>query len=134
MRWLSDGVLRLTLRLFRVERLPPLEDDPRWREVETNLSNMRGWAELGERLWAELGAKRAGDVRNGLEGALVRIYEGGRPRRWSGDPRWQEKMEAEARRLIAEGKSDREVADGVFGDRKLYKRIQRFRRSDGVGS
>jgi hypothetical protein len=73
------------------------------------------------------------DIRNGLEGAF-HGYKGGRRREWTKDPRYQQKMEEEIASRIDEGLSDREIADAVFGDRALYKRVQRFRRSRKPGS
>ena len=70
----------------------------------------------------------AKDIRNGVEGAF-HGYKGGRPRQWSKDSRYQKRMEDEIASRIDEGLSDREIADAVFGDRALYKRVQRFRRS-----
>jgi hypothetical protein len=75
----------------------------------------------------------ARDVRNGVEGAFYG-YKGGRPRQWSSDSRYQKRMEDEIASRIDEGLSDREIADAVFGDRALYKRVQRFRRSRKPGS
>jgi hypothetical protein len=72
-------------------------------------------------------------TRNGLEGAF-HGYKGGRPRKWSDDPRWQKRMEDEIALRIDEGLSDREIADAVFGDSSLYKRVQRFRHSRTPGS
>jgi hypothetical protein len=68
------------------------------------------------------------DIRNGVEGAF-HGYKGGRPRTWSSDPRYQKRMEDEIASHIEEGLSDRVIADAVFGDRALYKRVQRFRHS-----
>lgn len=73
------------------------------------------------------------DTRNGLEGAFDG-YKGGRPRKWSPDPRYQKRMEDEISLRIDEGLSDRETADAVFGDSRLYKRVQRFRHSRKPGS
>jgi hypothetical protein len=75
-----------------------------------------------------INAKRARDSHNGAVGS-IQGWEGGRPRAWSSDERYQQLMEEQAKRLIEEGRSDHEVADAIFGDSsEMYrKRIKRFR-------
>jgi hypothetical protein len=75
-----------------------------------------------------INAKRARDSHNGGVGS-IQGWEGGRPRVWADNKRWQSRMEEEAKRLIEEGCSDHEIADAVFGDSsEMYrKRIKRFR-------
>lgn len=61
--------------------------------------------------------------------AGLRGREGGRPRRWSENPKYDKEAQDLALRLIAEGRSTREIADEVFGstDRKYQRRIRRLR-------
>jgi hypothetical protein len=62
-----------------------------------------------------------------LPPAQPRPRKRGRRREWSSDERYQRKMEVTIDELVAEGQSDREIADAVFGDPGLYKRVQRWR-------
>jgi hypothetical protein len=101
----------------------PLEGDWSLRiEIEED-------GEIGARLLAEpKHVVHDRHSRNGANGAY-RGSDGGRPRKWSDDPRYQAKMEGAIREYIDEGRNDSEIADLVFADRKYYKRVARFRAS-----
>jgi hypothetical protein len=76
---------------------------------------------------ARLRARRANGALDGVYGAIAG-YTGGRPRSWSPDAPRQARLEKDVRDCIDDGMNDSQIADLIFGDKRYYKRIERFRK------
>jgi hypothetical protein len=107
--------------------------DPSYLELELAIVKQEAltWAyaylERARAELARLRACRANGAVDGVYGAIAG-YTGGRPRRWSPDAAHQARLERAVRECIDDGMNDSEIADLVFGDKALYRRVTNFRK------
>ena len=100
-----------------------------WPELRKRTEELWDDAHPPPRSWKRESRQRWIGRRNGGKGTAAGIEAGsqnkGRPPKWSDDPVKQERMAAQLRKL--EHLSSRDAAEQVFGDRRLFMRVQRFR-------
>jgi hypothetical protein len=129
-RWVEAGYLR-------AERHVALRPLLLVHRDEFTRFNREEWPRLrrhhGDKLlphYSPRSALRWQGRKNGSKGAPAGIdagrAKGGRRRRWGTDDEEQARLEAEIRRLDAEGESTRDIAERVLGDRALHMRVWRF--------